>query len=516
MRIQDDYPKVHTVIEAVEACATENEAAYICFMAVRLIECRRVLKPTGSIYVHCDDRANSFLRMLLDAVFGFENRRNEITWNRSGGRSDSKKWGRVSDHILYYAKSARFTWNQQYQPHNSDYVRRAYRYDDEDGRGPYRKLPLHAAGLRSGESGTPWGGYDPGERGNHWRTPTQGIMATYISENDLIPGWPNAYPGVHARLEALNEAGLIAWSRNGVPEIKTYLSATNGIAATDFVADIPMASGNEDTGYSTQKPLELYERIIRASSNPGDVVLDIFAGCATTAVAAENLGRQWVACDMAYRAWTMLKRRFYLNGIALEGMTDSTRAALASVRKDRGFQEPQQWTTSYVIGPGELPERDDVDPGGGGRPHPNPLPKGEGTTGRTAEYAVPATWSGQIGKEEAKELLIERFGPVCWGCGYEPRRPNGSLDATLLEVDHIRARRAAEGVAGDDELYNLALLHRTCNGIKRNRLTLEELRRYNADNGLLYVDTVRELVDLFEATRFAAQEISRRAVFSTQ
>ena len=120
-----------------------------------------------------------------------------------------------------------------------------------------------------------------------------------------------------------------------------------------------------------------------------------------------------------------------------------------------------------------------------------------------------ASWSGQISKEDAKELLIKRFGPICWGCGYEPRRPNGSLDATLLEVDHIRARKAAEGIEGDDELYNLALLYRTCNGIKRNKLTLEELRRYNADNGLLYVKTIGELVDLFEATRYAAQEISR-------
>ncbi|MYE38818.1 MAG: hypothetical protein F4X27_01125 [Chloroflexi bacterium] len=244
-------------------------------------------------------------------------------------------------------------------------------------------------------------------------------------------------------------------------------------------------------------------------------MLDIFAGCATTAVAAENLGRQWVACDMAYRAWTMLKRRFYLNGIALEGMTDSTKAALASVRKDRGFQEPQQWTTSYVIGPNELPQRDDVDPGPGDA---LTLTLSRGERGRRGgrQSTQSYTWSGQISKEDAKELLIKRFGPVCWGCGYEPRRPNGSLDATLLEVDHIRARRAAEGTAGDDELYNLALLHRTCNGVKRNRLTLEELRRYNADNGLLYVDTVGELVDLFEATRFAAQEISRRGVFSTQ
>ena len=510
MRIQDDYPRIHAVIEAVEACATENEAAYICFMAVRLIECWRVLKPTGSIYVHCDDRANSFLRMLLDALFGQENRRNEIAWNRSGGRSDSKRWGRVTDHLLYYTKSASYTWNQQYQPLNSDYVRRNYRYDDSDGRGAYRKLPLHAAGVRTGDSGAAWKGYEPGQHNRHWATPTKGNMHNFIVENGIIPGWPDAYPSVHDKLEALDTYGLVVHSATYLPEIKTYLSASRGIAATDFIADIPMVSGNEDTGYSTQKPLALYERIIAASSNPGDVVVDVFAGCATTAIAAENLGRQWVACDMAYRAWTMLKRRFYLNGIALEGMTDSTREALAAVRKDRGFQEPQQWTTSYVIGPNELPQRDDVDPG----PDALSLTLSRGERGRRGgrQSTQSAGWSGQISKEDAKELLIQQFGPVCWGCGYEPRRPNGSLDATLLEVDHIRARRAAEGTQGDDELYNLALLHRTCNGIKRNRLTLEELRRYNADNGLLYVDTVGELVDLFEATRFAAQEISRRAV----
>ena len=510
MRIEDDYPKVHAVIEAVEACATENEAAYICFMAVRLIECWRVLKPTGSIYVHCDDRANSFLRMLLDALFGSENRRNEIAWNRSGGRSDSKRWGRVTDHLLYYTKSASYTWNQQYQPLNPDYVRRNYRYDDSDGRGAYRKLPLHAAGVRTGDSGSTWKSYEPGQHNRHWATPTKGNMHNFIVENGIIPGWPNAYPSVHDKLEALDTYGLVVHSATYLPEIKTYLSASRGIAATDFIADIPMVSGNEDTGYSTQKPLALYERIIAASSNPADVVLDVFAGCATTAVAAENLGRQWVACDMAYRAWTMLKRRFYLNGIALEGMTDSTREALASVRKDRVFQEPQQWTTSYVVGPGELPTRDDVDPG----PDALTLTLSQRERGRRGgrQSTQSSTWSGQISKEDAKELLINRFGPVCWGCGYEPRRPNGSLDATLLEVDHIRARRAAEGTQGDDELYNLALLHRTCNGIKRNRLTLEELRRYNADNGLLYVDTVGQLVDLFEATRFAAQEISRRAV----
>ena len=103
---------------------------------------------------------------------------------------------------------------------------------------------------------------------------------------------------------------------------------------------------------------------------------------------------------------------------------------------------------------------------------------------------------------------MDQFGPRCWGCGYEPRRPNGSLDETLLEVDHIRARRATQGAQGNDELYNLALLHRTCNGIKRNQMPLEELRNHNAMNGLLYVEKVSDLVDLYEATQFAAEQIA--------
>ena len=325
---------------------------------------------------------------------------------------------------------------------------------------------------------------------------TQGIMSAYIREHDLIPGWPDAYPGVHARLEALDDAGLIAWSRNGVPEIKTYLSATNGIAATDFIADIPMSSGNEDMGYSTQKPLELYERIIKASSNPGDVVLDIFAGCATTAVAAERLGRQWIACDMAYRSWTMLKRRFYLNGYALSDMTDTTRDALKGNKA--ALQVTLQTAVSRTIGPDDLLQRDDEDPA--------PHQELRQSRRRTATSQT-ATWSGRIPKEDAKQMLIDRFGPVCWGCGYEPRRPNGSLDLRLLELDHIRARRASEGKPGGDELFNLALLHTTCNGIKKNKLTLEQLREYNALNGLLYVDGKDGLIDLYEAQEFAYEQI---------
>ncbi len=497
-RIEDDYPPVFKVVEAVEASATENEAAYIAFMAVRLIECRRVLKPTGSIYVHCDDHADGYLRMLMDGVFGADNFRNAIAWRRSGGKSDSKKWGRVHDTLLYYTKSADFTWNPQYQPLDLGYVKRAYRYDDQDGRGPYRRLPLHAAGASKGESGAAWLGYAPGDHDRHWATPTKGIMHQYIVDNELIPDWPRAYPSTRDRLDALNKAGLIVHSTGYLPEIKTYLAATKGAAAADFIADIPMASSKEKTGYATQKPLALYERIISASSNPGDVVLDIFAGCATTAVAAERLERQWIACDWAYRSWTMLKRRFHLEGYDLEGATDATKQALAGAAKHKGYDQPLPFVSVKVIGPDGLPDRDDDDP----------APYHRLQQAARPASVQSASWSGRIPKDAAKRLLIERFGPVCWGCGFEPRRPNGTIDDTTLQVDHIRARNPAEGAKGNDELYNLALLHSTCNITKRHKLTLEELRDYNALNGLLWVNAKSDLVDLFEATQFAQERIA--------
>ena len=499
MGIQDDYPEVFAVIQAVEACASENEAAYIAFMASRLLECRRVLKPTGSIYVHCDGHANSYLRMLMDAVFGSENYRNEIVWQRTGSHGSAKRWGPIHDTILFYGLSENYQWNRTYQDYDKSYLDQYYRVEDERGR--YQLVSLTGAGIRSGDSGLHWRGINPTDSGRHWAVPANALR--------------NAFPKINLdglstqeKLDLLDQAGLIYWPERGsIPRQKRYADESPGVLIQDIVDDIrPIGSqARERTGYATQKPLALYERIIRASSNPGDVVLDIFAGCATTAVAAERLGRQWIACDMAYRAWTMLKRRFYLNGIALAGTTDATKDALASVRKDRGFQEPQhqepqQWTSSRTIGPGELPERDDVDPA----PHHNLRQPRRGAR----QSAQSSSWSGRIPKDDAKRLLMDQFGPVCWGCGYEPRRPNGSLDETLLEVDHIRARRAAQGTQGNDELYNLALLHRTCNGIKRNQMTLEELRSHNAMNGLLYVEKISDLVDLYEATQFAAEQIA--------
>lgn len=504
MSIEDDYPEVFAVIQAVEACASENEAAYIAFMAARLLECRRVLKPTGSIYLHCDDHANSYLRMLMDAVFGAGNFRSQITWRRAIAHNDARRYGNITDTLLYYVNGSRFTWNGVAISEPKTAAQLSTAYPSRDERGAYRTENMTGAGTRQGESGQAWQGYDVDSRGRHWALPRDSSYARWIDSN-IVPGYLQI-EGVHDRLYALDAHGLIHHPNRGVwPGLKRYAEADTGNPPQNLLLD-PVGftnystGGGEYSGYSTQKPLELYERIIKASSDPGDVVLDIFAGCATTAVAAERLGRDWIACDMAYRAWTMLKRRFYLNGIALEGMTDSTKDALASVSTDRGFQEPQQWTTSRTIGPGELPQRDDVDPA----PHHNLRQPRRGARQSTQS----SSWSGRISKEEAKQLLMDKFGPRCWGCGYEPRRPNGTLDETLLEVDHIRARRAAQGTQGNDELYNLALLHRTCNGIKRNRMTLEELRNHNAMKSLLYVEKVSDLVDLFEATQFAAEQVA--------
>ncbi len=447
--------------------------------------------------------------MLLDAVFGFENFRNQIVWRRATSHNDPSRYGRILDHILYYSKSAEYTWNgdEITSPKSAEEIRSSYPSKDE--RGDYRAAdltgPLHSA-KQGSPSTMPWKRYDIYSMGRCWSVPKTGKYAEYIERN-FIPGY-RGIEDIHERLDALDKAGLIHHPKKGRwPGLKRYADGDTDNPPQNLILE-PMgftnysAQGGEYTGYATQKPLELYERIIKAFSDKGDVVLDIFAGCATTAVAAERLGRKWVACDMAYRSWTMLKRRFLQNGWKTAGTTNASYDAMSKVKTVLSGARVRQFKTR-TIGPKELPKRADTDPVA-----PHVLEQAR-RGGRQSTQS--STWSGQISKDDAKELLIKKFGPVCWGCGYKPLRPNGSLDATLLEVDHIRARRAAEGTEGDDELYNLALLHRTCNGVKRNKLTLEQLRLYNADNGLLYVNTTGELIDLFDATRYAAQEISRHA-----
>ena len=248
-RIEDDYPRVFAVIQAVEACATENEAAYICFMAARLIECQRVLKRTGSIYVHCDSHANSYLRMLMDAVFGADNFRNQITWRRATAHNDAKGYGNITDTLLYYAMSEDATWNGYAitEPKTPEQLKSAYPQKDE--RGPVRSdnLTGPSHGAVSGSPSTlPWRGYDVLAMGRVWSVPKTGAYAEYI-EREFIPGYRDI-EGIHDRLDALDEAGLIHHPAKGRwPGLKRYAAADQGNPPQNLILE-PTGFTNFSTG----------------------------------------------------------------------------------------------------------------------------------------------------------------------------------------------------------------------------------------------------------------------------
>ena len=280
--------------------------AYLAFMGPRLAEMHRVLTPTGSIYLHCDPTASHYLKGIMDAVFGVDNFRNEIIWQRTKAHNDGKQYGRVHDTILFYSKNSKQTvWNPIYMEHDPEYVKRAYRHQDE--RGPYQIASLNAPGIRQGESGQPWREINPSEVGRHWSTPRREAWP-----EDIQP--PENYESlsVHQRLDILDAKGLVYWPPKGnVPRFKRYLSTSKGSRVHDVMTDINhiASTSKERLGYPTQKPLALYERLITASSNEGDIVLDPFCGCGTTIDAAHTLKRQWMGIDITILALDPMRQR---------------------------------------------------------------------------------------------------------------------------------------------------------------------------------------------------------------
>lgn len=321
--------KVKEVVGALRQVIGGNDMmAYLIMMTQRLVELHRVLKPTGSLYLHCDPTASHYLKIVLDAVFGKERFRNEIVWKRTGAHSSSKKFGPVHDVLLYYSKSDRFTWNAPRAAYDQAYLAKYYRQDDGDGR-KYFPDNLFAAGPRNGSSGMPWHGIDPTPRGMHWKFTIE-------------------------HLEELDREGRIYWPpKGGMPRYKRYQEDLKGLAVGDVWSDIdPINSqGRERLGYATQKPLALLERIIQASSNPGDVVLDPFCGCGTAVAAAQKLGRQWVGIDITHLAISLMKNRLVdMFGSALKfavrGTPEDVGSALMLAQADR--YEFQYWANSLV------------------------------------------------------------------------------------------------------------------------------------------------------------------------
>lgn len=282
---------------------SSNMMAYLTMMAPRLKELHRVLKPTGSLYLHCDPTASHYLKVLLDMVFGAENFRNEVVWKRTGSHGGAKKWGPIHDSIMFYTKSSIYKWNKVYQAYNQSYVDDYYKFSDEKGR--YQLVSLTGPGITQGDSGKPWKNVDPTKTGRHWAVPS-GALRRIVSDEEAIKLTTNE------KLEVLDKAGLIYWPPSGeIPRQKRYLDEAEGVQIQDIITDIPPipAQAAERMGYPTQKPLALLERIINASSNPGDVVLDPFCGCGTAIAAAQKLGRQWIGIDITHLAIGLIKLR---------------------------------------------------------------------------------------------------------------------------------------------------------------------------------------------------------------
>ena len=269
-----------------------NMMAYLTMMAPRLQELRRVLKPTGSLYLHCDPTASHYLKVLLDMVFGAENYRNEITWKRQTAHSDAKhQFSNVSDSILFYAKSKLTQFLPQYGEHDPAYLSKFYRFDDNDGRGLYSIADMASPNPRPNMM-YEWNGFSCPAKG--WRY-QRSTMEKLEAEGRI---W---YPK--------KKDGSFDFSKR--PRLKRYLNEQEGSIITNVWTDIqPLQFASaEKMGYPTQKPLALLERIINASSNPGDVVLDPFCGCGTAIAAAQKLGRKWIGIDITHLAIGLIKRR---------------------------------------------------------------------------------------------------------------------------------------------------------------------------------------------------------------
>jgi len=294
--------------------------AYLVMMGVRLIELQRVLKPTGSLFLHCDSTASHYLKIMLDSIFGLQNFRNEIVWKRIQGHSDAKRFGKVSDRILFYSKTDEYKFNTQTVPHSAEYLESRYP-TDKDGR-RYALDNLNP----------------PGGRGPVYE----------------FHGLTRPWRFTQEKMLKLEAEGRI-YTKSRVPRLMRYLDelkVQGGAVVTEVWTDIfPVNSqAKERLGYPTQKPLALLERIIEAGSDEGDWVLDPFCGCGTAVVAAEKDKRHWIGIDITYLAINLIKTRlkdaFPKAKFEIEGEPKDLAGAVALSKKDR--YQFQWWVVSLV------------------------------------------------------------------------------------------------------------------------------------------------------------------------
>ena len=394
--IKDNHNALYYAIDAAKHCQGEDTAAFLCFLSVRLLEMHRILKDTGSIYLHCDPTASHYIKACMDAIFGKKNFRNEIVWHYYNVASTSRKFiGRKHDIIFFYAKSEAtlFNWDSMREPYSADsnWVKASKSYGDPR--------------------------YSPNEKGklmhDVWRIPTINNMA------------------------------------------------------------------NERTGSPDQKPLVLYERIIEASSDENDLVLDPFCGCATTIIAAKNLNRRWIGIDRRKDARYHIITR-------LMGIDRKERKRLEKSSPDKEWldKQMQPYEMHYQTEP---PKRTD---------------EAKQTSPKLA-HVYSTEPENPLSHAEMHEILVNQFGLKCWGCNFIPP------DKRYLHLDHIIPK--TDG--GTNHIDNRALLCQPCNTKKSNTMSLTELRRQNKREEYMQPHSPIDLQEALAWTKNYAIKVIRETPF---
>jgi DNA modification methylase len=398
--------------------------AYLSMMAPRLMELRRVMKPTASIYLHCDTTASHYLKILMDAIFDPTNFRNEIIWRRTGSNNSAKRFGPIHQSILFYAKSSGAPFYRPKGYYTKDYVKSYFIYEDERGR--YRAVILTGPGIREGVSGNPWRGYNPTDVGRHWQ-PASYVYEKYhsLTGEDLAK-----YPLIE-RLDKLDEVGLIHQvSPDSVPQYKYYLDDAPGVPYQDIWAYQPGTKGcvagdddlgidqdvkwlttqdKERLGYPTQKPEGVLRRILAGSSQPGDVVLDPFCGCGTTVAAAQAMGRAWIGIDITHLAINLIKHRLRDSyGPEIEDQYQVIgEPTTVGGAEELAASDPYQfqWWALGLVGARPVEQKKGADKGIDGRLYFHDAPEG----GRTKQIIL-SVKAGLTGVAHVRDLrgVIER------------------------------------------------------------------------------------------------------------
>ena len=419
--IIDDFPAVWEVITAARAAYGDDMGAFLCWLGVRLMEMRRVLRADGSIYLHIDHTAHAYVKCLMDAIFGRKQFQNEIVWKRTVTvKGDpSRRLANDTDFLLFYSKSKQYVWNVDAitMPYNLNNL-------DEKTLKQYRN--------RDTETGRLW-------RFTEITDPHQNPNSNCHYE---VMGVTRTWRWTRDRMELEIARGRVIQTKPGnVPRFKRYLDEQKGRKLNNLWVDVPNLTGTnaERTGYPTQKPLALYERIIKASSNKGDIVLDPFCGCATTPIAAERLGRQWVGMDIWDEAYKQVMGRMQRDTVLR--FDDTSHVTLPQVQ--------------YTSNPPARTDENEV-----------AAPALRLKIRRSSEPWQKISHKGMMNILVAAQATSG--GVICAGCGRV-------LEREFMQLDHITPKSDR----GENHILNRILLCGPCNRRKRDNLTLRGLLREN-------------------------------------